>query len=315
MTNLQQDWERSAIIVLIVATKLGVVTMTIVSNDAGLQARAPILLGLSGISWSAVIAGAAVICALTLFLLALGIGLGMSVVSPWGNSGVSATTFKIGSGLFFVVIAMISGGLGGHITGRLRRRYTGMHDNEVYFRDTANGFVTWAVATIIGAAVLSSAANTVVGGVLTGASDGAASATQVAGNSSPTAGYVDRLLRPDPSATAANAAAANQADPRDELIRIVTPALRNNGSLKPDDRTYIAQVVSRRTGLSQADAEKRIDDVTNQIKSDLETARKAALHLSLWLAASMLFGAFAAAIAAAEGGAIRDRNWGNATDY
>ena len=36
----------------------------------------------SGVSWPAVTAGAVVSCALTLVLLAFGIGLGLSVVSP-----------------------------------------------------------------------------------------------------------------------------------------------------------------------------------------------------------------------------------------
>jgi hypothetical protein len=75
------------------------------------------------------------------------------------------------------------------------------------------------------------------------------------------------------------------------------------------DRTYVAQVVAARTGLSQADAEKRVTEVTNQAKTATDAARKGAAKLSLWLVASMLAGAFAASLAATEGGKYRDGGW------
>ena len=105
----------------------------------------------AGVSWAAVAAGAIVSCAVTLVVLAFGIGLGLSVVSPWGGSGVSATTFKIGTGLYLVVVAMLSSSIGGYIAGRLRSRWIGVHSDEVYFRDTAHGFVAWAFASVLGA--------------------------------------------------------------------------------------------------------------------------------------------------------------------
>ncbi len=94
----------------------------------------------SGVSWAAVAAGAVVSLALTLVLIAFGTGLGLSVVSPWASSGASATTFKITTGIYLIVIAMISSSLGGYIAGRLRSRWIGVHSDEVYFRDTAHGF-------------------------------------------------------------------------------------------------------------------------------------------------------------------------------
>src|SRR5450755_2112781 len=118
----------------------------------------------AGVSWAAVAAGAIVSCALTLVVLAFGIGLGLSVVSPWGGSGGSATTFKIGTGLYLVVIAMLSSSIGGYIAGRLRSRWIGVHSDEVYFRDTAHGFVAWALATVLGAVLLASPASNLFGG-------------------------------------------------------------------------------------------------------------------------------------------------------
>ncbi|WP_424629627.1 hypothetical protein [Bradyrhizobium sp. SYSU BS000235] len=122
-------------------------------------------------------------------------------------------------------------------------------------------------------------------------------------------GYVDQLLRSD-ATSPPPAGDTDQA--RGELTRLFTSAFRSGGNFKPADRTYVAQVVARRTGLSQADAEKRVNDVITDAKTSLDNARKAAAQLAFWMVASLLVGAFSASIAAAEAGGIRDRNW--ATD-
>src|ERR1700742_827371 len=109
---------------------------------------------LSGVSWPSIVAGAVAACAMTLVLIAFGTGLGLSVVSPWTGSGVSATTFKITTGLYLIVIAMLSSSIGGYIAGRLRSRWVSVHSDEIYFRDTAHGFVAWALASVIGAILL-----------------------------------------------------------------------------------------------------------------------------------------------------------------
>ncbi len=261
---------------------------------------------ISGVSWGAVAAGAAVSLALTLVLLAFGTGLGLSMVSPWSGSSVSATTFKIGTGLYLVVIAMIASSLGGYIAGRLRSRWIGVHTDEVYFRDTAHGFVTWAFASVLGAILLASPATSVIGGSAMGLTQGAASA---AGQSSgPMDGYVDTLLRSD---TPAAQTGGNASDLRGEMSRLFTSSLRNGGDLKPADRDYVSKTVAARTGLSQADADKRVNDVVTQAKADADAARKATAQLAFWLTASLLLGAFCASLAATEGGGLRDGTWGN----
>ncbi|MFK4530447.1 hypothetical protein ABIF90_008428 [Bradyrhizobium japonicum] len=141
----------------------------------------------AGVSWAAVTAGAVVSCALTLLLLAFGVGLGLSVVSPWSGAGVSATTFKIGTGLYFIVIAMLSSSIGGYIAGRLRSRWVSVHSDEVYFRDTAHGFVSWALAAVLGAILLVTPAANLVGAGLGTAGQAAATASR----SGPMDGYVD----------------------------------------------------------------------------------------------------------------------------
>jgi hypothetical protein len=258
----------------------------------------------AGVSWPAVAAGAIVSCALTLVLLAFGIGLGLSVVSPWSGAGVSATTFKIGTGLYLIVIAMLSSSIGGYIAGRLRTRWVGVHSDEVYFRDTAHGFVAWAFASVLGAVLLASPASSLIGGAASGAARATASAASQAG---PMDGYVDTLFRTDAPA-AQNAGSAQ--DSRAEMLRLFSSSFRNGGDLKPADREYVSKVVAARTGLSQGDADKRVNEVVTQAKTDIDAARKASSQLAFWLTASLLIGAFCASLAATEGGGLRDGTWG-----
>jgi hypothetical protein len=259
----------------------------------------------AGVSWAAVLAGAVASLALTLVLLSFGTGVGFSVVSPWANSGVSATSFEIGTGLYFIVMAMISSAVGGYLAGRLRNRWIGVQPPEVLFRDTAHGFLAWALASVVGAILLASPATALLGGATAGA-------VQTAGSSQATGpmdGYVDGLLRTD-NPPAGNAANTNSDETRQEMVRLFTADFRNGGEPSTADRSYVAKIVAARTGLSQADADKRVNDVITQVKADLDKARKAAEHLAIWLTLSLFIGAFSAALAATEGGGLRDGTWG-----
>jgi hypothetical protein len=262
----------------------------------------------AGISWAAVLAGAIASCALTLVLVSLGAGLGFAVVSPWGHSGASATTFEIGTGLYFIVMAMISSAVGGYLAGRLRNRWIGVQSPEVHFRDTAHGFLAWALASVLGAILLTSPAATLLGSASSGAVQ-AVSSSQAPG---PMDRYVDALLRTD-NPGVGSSVNTNNSETRQELVRLFVVDFRNGGELSAADRTYVAKVVAARTGLSQADADKRVNDVITQVKADLESARKAAEHLAIWLTLSLFIGAFAAALAATEGGGLRDGTWGSRT--
>jgi hypothetical protein len=260
---------------------------------------------IAGVSWAAVVAGAIASCALTLVLLSFGAGVGFSVVSPWAHSGVSATSFEIGTGLYFIVMAMISSAIGGYLAGRLRNRWLGVQSTEVLFRDTAHGFLAWALASLLGAILLASPATS----LLSSATSGAAQSVGSSQSAGPMDGYVDMLLRPDNPA-AESTATPNSGQTRQELARLLTADFRNGAEPSAADRTYLSKVVAARTGLSQADADKRVNDVLTQVKADLEKARKAAEHLAIWLTLSLFIGAFSAALAATEGGGLRDGTWG-----
>ncbi|MDI1287020.1 MAG: hypothetical protein PSV46_21730 [Reyranella sp.] len=267
----------------------------------------------SAVSWPAIIAGGFVAAAMTLLLLALGAGIGFSVVSPWsGLPDITTTKAATVGGIFMAVTAVMSSALGGYITGRLRTRWAASTAaDEVYFRDTAHGVLAWAFATVMGAALLASVATVVSGGAAAGAGSGVVSIARDGRTAMLLDPMLDRLFRPDYAALtdgtgqrAAGVFAAGRdlAVDRDAALRI----LRSRTELAADDRQYLAQMVAARTGLAPADAERRVATVEAEARAALDSARHAAMQLSFWLVASMLLGALAAGLAATEGGAARD---------
>ncbi|MBV9956008.1 MAG: hypothetical protein JOZ70_12250 [Pseudolabrys sp.] len=273
------------------------------------------------VCWGAIIAGAAVACATTLLLLAFAVGGGLTVVSPWEGEGVSGTTVSWMAGIGLVAMAVISAVLGGYITGRMRHAWEDVHEHERYFRDTGHGLITWAVATLMTATVLAGAATHITAGASAGSIPAAgAGAAQAA--SSPSMGdrYVDVLLRPAPggagqaqqigvNAPQSSAQGGDVGDTRAEVSRIIAPAMRRGGDVTAADRTYLAQVVSQRTGLPQAEAQQRVDQTITQAKQAADAARKAAAKAAMWVAASLLAGAFAGMLGAVEGGKLRNARW------
>jgi hypothetical protein len=249
----------------------------------------------SAVSWPAIAGGAVASAGFSLFLLKLGTGMGLSAISPWANSGASATTIGIGAGVGLILISIMASALGGWLAGRLRTKWVGVHTDEVYFRDTAHGLMTWAFATVISASILVAAATSIAGGI----TQGAASNPGLVPDRN--AYYVDSLFRADRSTAPADRTAANG-----EASRILARAIAPGSAITSNDQTYLAQMVAARTGLSQADAEKRVSEVITQAKAAADEARKAAAKLAFWMAAALLAGALAASFAAAEGGRERD---------
>ena len=273
------------------------------------------------VSWAAVLAGAFIASAFSIALLALGAALGLGSVSPWTNNNASATTFGILAAVWLIAVQLFSSGIGGYLAGRLRTRWVGVHTHEVYFRDTAHGLLVWAVGAVVGAVLLSSALSSAVSGAAHmgeaavraagGAAAGPASQLSSSTANASNAYYTDMLFRTDhPSAsTDQNASQA-------EIGRIFARAL-SSGDLPAADKTYAAQVVASRTGLNQADAEKRVTETFDQAKDAAakaaekakeaaDAARKAGVYVALWMFLSLLVGAFAACYMATVGGEARD---------
>jgi hypothetical protein len=269
----------------------------------------------TAVAWGAIIAGAFTAIAVSLALLILGSALGLSTLSPWSRPE-SITSFTVKTAIWLIVMQWIASGLGGYLTGRLRSKWLSMHNDEVFFRDTAHGFLAWAVATVVTATLLASAAASIVGGgvqaaatVASGSAAGAShAAVQQADNGNGVDSYyIDNLFR---SATVNPAADTREV--RAESTSILTMGLKN-GSLPDADRTYLAQQIAARTGISEDEAAQRVDATVTQIntvqekvKQDAEEARKTAMRVSVFIFLSLLVGAFIASSTAALGGKHRD---------
>jgi hypothetical protein len=266
----------------------------------------------SAASWPAIFAGAITAAATSLILVALGSGIGLASVSPWPNSGASVTTYSVMTAIWLIVVQWVSALMGGYMTGRLRAKWVGTHTHEVFFRDTAHGFVTWALSTVIGAALLASAVGSTSGKAVEAASTVASGAARGAAGSmnmnESIAPYdLDRLLRPNSPESD-----SSKADGRAEAGRILAKGI-SVGDVSADDRDYLAKVVTARTGISEPDARKRVDEVISTEKATEMKARevadaalKAAATASIFMALSMVIGAFIASAAAALGGRLRD---------
>ena len=313
--------------------------MTFPNTSATDEYREPILTQPSAVSWGAIVAGAAGAAALALILLMLGTGLGLSSVSPWAYSGVSATTFGVSTILWLTFTQLVASGMGGYLAGRLRTKWVDVHTDEVYFRDTAHGFLSWAVAALATAALLTSVIGSIVNsGIQAGAAmaGNVATATVVGSemansnsDNGPMGYFVDSLFRKDLSSTI-SAPDVTGTDPMTawppkpiprgsapEVTRIFMNSIRTGSSLPDEDIRYVGQVVALRTGLTQQDAEKRVSDTYVRVQTklrDAETAakeaadkgRKASAYVALWLFISLLIGAFVASFAATIGGRQRD---------
>ena len=260
----------------------------------------------SAVSWSAIFAGAAAASALSLILLLLGTGLGLSSVSPWANTGMGATAFGVSTILWVTCAQLIASGMGGYLAGRLRTKYISVHNDEVYFRDTAHGFLTWAVATLVTASLLASAVGTVIGAGASvaggvgstaamtlatagGAAGSAAAVTNSSANSPGNSSAVDPMnymldsmfRRPagvavaaaDGGAAGGAGSATNTSSA--EISRILMNSIKQ-GALPPDDATYVAAAVSARTGLTPAEAEARVQATFNRMQSKLRDAEASA---------------------------------------
>ncbi|MEP6884442.1 MAG: hypothetical protein ABJC66_06815 [Gammaproteobacteria bacterium] len=263
--------------------------------------------GKSAASWPAIIAGAFVATSVSLVLLALGAGLGLAEVPPWPLHGISVSAFAVGTAIWFIVVQWISAAFGGYIAGRLRNRWHGTHPHEVFFRDTAHGLVTWAVATVIVTILIATSLFSVMGG---GAHAAARAVNAV------DAYAVDKLFRAaDPASAGPTAGQAQAAgDAHEEAGRIVTKAW-STGTVPDTDRSYLTELVAARTGLSSTDAQKRVAEFVSgafdarlKLQADTAAAARAAAQAAIYTALSMLVGAFIASVSAVVGGRLRDEH-------
>lgn len=270
----------------------------------------------SAVHWGPIFAGALTASAVTLLMMLLGSGFGLTMVSPWSSENTTLTTFAVSTAIWLIVVQWLSSGLGGYLTGRLRTKWTGVHTDEVFFRDTAHGFLAWAMGTLLVAGVLGSVLSATIGAGVQAASTVAAGATSASGTvvssmaTDPMAPLVDGLLRPlDPTVPRAG---TDDATALREVSGILVSSVAA-GEVSSDNRAYLAKLVASKTGVSEADANARIDsalkaavDAKVAAQEAADTARKATATFAFVAALSLLIGAFIASVSAALGGSQRD---------
>jgi hypothetical protein len=253
----------------------------------------------SYVQWGPVIAGAVTAAALATVLhsFAIAIGLAASSTAPtWRDASIGLWVL---SGVFLILVALASYGLGGYVAGLLRERFAAaVNTDEVELRDNVHGLLVWAVATLLTALLLLMAASATT--QLAAPSGAAGPSTSVAGENT-IAFDIDRVLRGDRRPGDAADVTATRA----EVGRILLTSSSHSG-VAAEDRGYLVRLVAARTGLAPPEAERRVDTAIANAKQNIARARKSTVILAFMTGAAALLGAAAAWFAAAIGGQHRD---------
>lgn len=301
--------------------------------DYTLATKDPVLLARqheATVSWGAVFAGGVGAAAFALVLLTLGSGLGLTSISPWSSGSSNAKAFGFAAVVWVCVTSILTSGLGGYLAGRLRSRWLAVDADEIHFRDTAHGFLSWAVATLFTAAILTSAVSGIVrAGAQTAATTAAAGApaamgtmqrgnAEAATNTWPLGYFVDSLFRMPPGSalTASATPEGRTGTARAETTRIFLNSAATGDQLSPEDTAYLSQLVAQRTGLTPEAAQARVATTYRRLlqkitaldaaaKDAADKVRKVTIGASLWLFISLLMGAFSASLMATHGGRVR----------
>jgi len=262
--------------------------------------------GTCAVCWGAILAGSAVVAAISLLLFALVSGVDLAMLSPASPRPSSASAVAL------IATQWLSACLGGYITGRLRTRWVGTHTHEVFFRDTAHGFITWCVATLVLATgVVSVAAGLLSGSVHVGApgvvrmprtelSVDSWDAAPSAATPVRSAGSRARVLEAMP-------APAIEVRSRSDLVLPEGPAMP--GVIEPFSAPPAPLVAApaTRTASDSNEAALPYDGARSlAIWQASELDRRDAARTSIITALSMLIGAFIASVSAAAGGRLRD---------
>lgn len=270
------------------------------------EVSAPPGANVSAVSWGAVFAGGVSAAAVAAILGIFGAGLGLAAVSPWRGEGVSAAGFTALAAVWLIVVQWVASFVGGYMAGRLRTKYVAIHTDEVFFRDTAHGFLAWALSVLFMVAALGAAGTST-----------APSGTQAVAAATvlPTSYYTNLLFRAPPGGGVLIGSSAPGVS-NQELYSQAGSILGEDaarGSIPADDQAYLAQLVSEKTGLNAADAQARVSDVLAREQQDItqtkmvaDKARKAAAGALVYGFVSLLIGGFIASVAGAVGGRLRD---------
>jgi hypothetical protein len=247
------------------------------------------------LAWTPVVAGALIATALSTVLIAFGTAIGLGVASAAPTWRDASAALWLLSGLYLILVALISFGLGGYVAGRIRTSLPAADTGDIEHRDGLHGLAAWAIAVVMTVLLTALVASATV------ARAPSAQAVPAANSAEPMLSYeLDRLFRP-----ARRAPNAETAMERAEAGRILLTSSSHSG-VAAEDRTYVVQLVTGITGLTGPDAERRVDSVIANAKTAIARSRRSAIIAAFSIAASILLGAVVAWFAACEGGRHRD---------
>lgn len=272
-------------------------TVETLMQENVLEAGTPAVEDGGAIRWSSVLAGAFAAAALSFILIGFGvaIGLGVSSSSPTWRDASSALALL--SGLYLIVQAILSFGFGGYIAGRIAPAAPAPAriEDDGERRDGLHGLISWALAVLIGAALLA-----IIGASAIDRSSLRSSGAN-ATSAEPLLSYeLDKLFR-----VPRRPANTDLRDARAEAGRILLTSSSHSG-VSADDRTYLVQQVAALTGLPPAESERRVDGAITASQTAIHHARRSSIIVAFSVAAAALIGSAVAWAAAVAGG--RHRN-------
>ncbi len=267
---------------------------------ADIDARTALASG-SYVEWSAIIAGSVVALAVSFVLLTFGAAAGLSAVSPWNSSTTTVVTVSIGTALWMLLSYIWAFSLGGYLSGRLRHRVSSVQ-SEVDFRDGSHGLLVWALAMTFAASIAAFG--------LTGSNT-----STPASDRQPIASVLDTLLRPVPQKPDARTDDVRPLAAR--LLAQAQPVASITTPTTTASRAQLVQLVSSRTGVPEAEADKRVTEASADLQNITTRAKKMAVVLGFFTAAALLVAAAAAWAAAEIGGKHRDEGtlWAGFAKY
>jgi len=265
------------------------------SAPIGTSSVAPTII----VQWGPIVAGALTAAALAFVLhsFAAAIGFAAGSTSPTWRDASFALWFA--SGLYLILAALASYGLGGYVAGRLRSSLTTpAAADEVEMRDGVHGLLVWALATLLTAVVAFAIVQSVTR--LAAPSAGGSGPAASVGGENIIAYDLDRLFRAE-----RQPAESNLTYSRAEAARILLTAAGHSG-VSSEDRGYLVRLVAARTGLAAPEAERRVDSVIGTARENITRARRASIVLAFMAGAAALLGAVAAWFGATTAGRHRD---------
>ena len=247
------------------------------------------------LQWSPIVLGALAASALSSVLLTFAVTIGLGVTSTAPTWRDASAALAILSGVYLIIQAVLSFGLGGYIAGRIRTSIGTAGREETEQADGVHGLGVWALAVVMGAALAALIGVASLNRTPSMRGPAQASAAE------PLLSYeLDRLFRAGRRANNVDLGAE-----RAEAGRILLTTSSHSG-LSTDDRSYLIQQVGAVTGLSGPDAERRVDNVIVSAKTVIARSRRSTIILAFSVATAILLGAVAAWAAACAGGRHRD---------